>query len=378
MKSELDIKKTLVSILLIIVLLVFGGLIYKYLEANRNVADSVEVIPLIPVVEVIVTEYTDYPVKIKANGQITATKQINLAAEVNGKLIKVSPRLKVGNVFKKGEFIAQIDRSDYQSALANSHAAISDAKLIIIQEKARAKMGIKEWAKLGKGAPSELVARIPQLEKAEANLLAAEADLSRAKRNLTRTEITAPFEMQIESNSVADGSFVTPGMIILSARSSTDLEVNLQLPMDSYFLLEDKNTEAELVAKIGSKELKWKAEFSRSKGSVNQETLSLPVIYKILENAQQEDFTLPPVGLYVNAELTATTLKKKIVVPRNVVKPGGEVLIVSSGNILEIRKLKVIFTDESIAVVEGVKPGENIISSPMETPVNGMKVSVSK
>lgn len=378
MKSELDLKKTFVSILLIIVLLVLAGIIYKYLEANRNVADSVEVVPFTPAVEIIVTEYTDYPVKVKTSGQITATKEVNLAAEINGKLIKVSPRLKVGNRFTKGEFIAQIDPSDYQSALANSHAAIADAKLIIIQEKARAKLGIKEWSKLGKGAPSELVARIPQLERAEANLLAAEADLNRAERNLKRTEIVAPFEMQVESNSIASGSFVTPGMILLSARSSTELEVNLQIPMDSYFLLENKDAEAKLVAKIGTKELRWSAQFSRSKGSVNQETLSLPVIYKILENTEQPDFALPPVGLYVNAELVATTLKKKIVIPRNLVKPGGNILIVSSDNLLEIRKLKVIFTDENIAVIEGVEPGERIVTSPMETPINGMKVSIAK
>lgn len=376
MKSQLSIKKTLISFGLIILIIILVVFVQYYFEKTQEKPVKIKAEEYKPSVEVSPVALQDFEITVESDGVVEAAKKVQMTSEVRGRLVEVSESLKVGNIFRKGELIAQVDRVDYESAFAERKAAIADAKLLIEQETARAETNIKEWKRLGKGEPSSLVARKPQLERAKANLLAAEAALQRAERELKRTSIIAPFNMVIQQFQIEKGAYLNIGSPILSARSETELEVRIQLPMQNYLLLGGENKQAKLIADIGNQQYSWNIEFSRDEGRVEQSTLSIPVFFKILPNEKNIQFKLPPTGLYVKAKLPATTLKQKIVIPRSALKLGNKVLISDMYNKLNIKDVEVIYTNKNYAVVEGVEEGENVILSPLETPVNGMQLNV--
>ena len=140
----MNITKSIISLVLIgaIVGLVYWGT--AWLEANRNKSSSEIPEPIVPKVKVHVVELEDYQVSVQANGKVEAARRSQLSAEISGTLIAVSDRVRVGNVLKKDELIAEIDVSDFKAVLANAKASVADAQLMIVQEEARAAMNIKE------------------------------------------------------------------------------------------------------------------------------------------------------------------------------------------------------------------------------------------
>ena len=372
----MHITKSILSIILIILVVLGAQWGWKWLEENQNTAETVTTEVLIPKVEVIPAQLSNYQITINSSGKVEAAKRSQLSAEVGGKITKVSDLLQVGQVIEKGEFLIEIDAADYDAAYATAQSAVADAQLLITQEEARATMNIKEWKKLGKGKPTDLVARKPQLESARAQLLSAEASVSRAKRNIDRTKIVAPYTMKIEKKYVEVGNYIIPGGRVLDGHSADVFEVRLPLTVSDYLLITDKAAPIQLTTKLGREELTWTAHYVRDEGVIDQQTLSLPIMAGISENEKQASFSFPPVGLYVDATIQAQKMENAMVIPRDTVKLGDLVWIVSEKNTLEKRKVNVLFTDDSVSVVEGIDPGEYIIISPLETAIEGMRIEI--
>ena len=78
------------------------------------------------------------------------------------------------------------------------------AKTKLLFEKAESNSARQEWEKIkeGKGAPTDLALRIPQLEQAKSAVEAAEANLERLKRNLDKTVIKAPYDGLVRKKNV--------------------------------------------------------------------------------------------------------------------------------------------------------------------------------
>ena len=77
-------------------------------------------------------------------------------------------------------------------------------------------MAAREWEALGRGDPRELTLRKPQLEEARASVAGAEANLERAKRDLERAEIVAPYAGRIRQKDVDIGQFIRVGDAVAS------------------------------------------------------------------------------------------------------------------------------------------------------------------
>ena len=291
-------------------------------------------------------------------------------------VISVSDRVQVGNILSKDEPIATIDTADYKALLESAKAAVADAKLMIAQEEARAEMNIKEWKRLREGEPTDLVARKPQLASAKAKLASAEANVKKAERDIERAIILAPYEMRIEQKYAEVGNFVAPGGRLLDGHSANDFEVRLPLTVEDYLMLKQESMPVSLVAELGGERLKWEGVYVRDEGVVDQRTLSMPVMVKILPNEEQGRFRYPPVGLYLKASIKANWIQGKAVIPRDFIRLGSEVLIVQKDNTIKKRKVLVLYADKEKAVVEGLAAGEKVVSSPMESPMNGMKVEI--
>jgi len=385
-KLEQDRKIQLRAVFSFVIILAIIGITILgiiTMVINKRVAteeDKERIVPAVVTAEVV---KSDYAVKISTQGVVESTRQTMLAAEVGGRVMEISPNLKRGGVVREGERLVQIDPADYRSALANSEVGSADAELALDQERARVEQAQLDWEKLGRGAAptNPLVLRAPQLAAAEARAGSAREEAARARRDVERTEILAPFAAGVRSANVEVGAVVAPGTMVAELYAVSELEVRLPLSLEDFgFLSRDEsgNVQGEvmLIGKIGTKEYSWKAIPVRLDPEIERETLSASVVVKV-EPADRAELPLPPVGLFVNAELGGETLPDVAEIPRRGLLEGNRVITVDAAGKIDFREVEVLRLTEKTAVVQkGLEAGDRVVLTRLTAPVVGMEVEI--
>ena len=138
---------------------------------------------------------------------------------------------------------AQADRKLYAEAMQRSiretanlsviegEADVARATLRLHQERAEAEAALRAWRDLEGERPADpLVRREPQIRDAERSLAAAEAQLRRAKLDLDRTVVRAPFAARVRSAAAEVGQVVAAGQRVAELFDLAAVEV--RLPQD--------------------------------------------------------------------------------------------------------------------------------------------------
>ena len=373
------------SFVLILAILVVTVLAIFFLVINKRVAKEEMKQRIIPVVEVVEVTAADYAVKIFTQGVVESARETRLAAEVGGRVMEISPSFKRGGVVKKSERLLQIDPADYRSALAAAEVRRAEAELALELEKARVEQAQLDWAKLGSGSKplNPLVLREPYLAAAEASAASAVEAAAKARRDVERTEILAPFDASLRSSNAEVGAVVAAGTLVAELYASGDLEVRLPLSLEDFGFLAraaDGKVTGEIVlkGKIGADEYTWKAEMARVDPEISRETLSAHIAVKVLPT-EGSIFPLPPVGLFVNAEIAGKTLGDIKEIPRRALTEGNRAIVVMAGNKIAFRDLTIPRLTRYTALVSGgLETSDRVVLTRLSAPIAGMEVEIEK
>ena len=77
----------------------------------------------------------DVPVYIQGYGEVRSLNTVAIAPEVAGRIVAVHPRLEVGEVVKKGELLFAVDTLNYQAALDQAIAGVTQRERTIARLK---------------------------------------------------------------------------------------------------------------------------------------------------------------------------------------------------------------------------------------------------
>jgi len=368
------------KLMLIVVILAVGVLGMIWLQENGPKASKEAPEVIVPVVRVVTVAFTDRQLFVETQGRVDPLIRTQAAAEVMGRVLTVSPRFKSGGVFVKGEVMLEIDGSDYVAALAMAESALADAQLSLVREEARAEQSRRDWAKLGRGEPSDLVLGKPQIVSARARVKASDAGVARAKRDLERTKLRAPYDCLIERTYTDLGSYIAPGARLADLYSTGAFEVRLPVTLEEFAYLDhgddgiigDEVTVQALIAGIMRT---WQGSIVRSEGQVDRSTMTMYQVISIEPNPDDARFCLPPSGLFVRAKIKGRTMAHVSEIPRSALRQDNSLLVLGLEGKLEIVQVKVARTlEKTVLINEGIKAGDQVIISPMETPVAGMKL----
>ncbi len=387
-RAEADRKiqvRAVASFVLILAILVVTVLGIIFLVINKRVAKEEVKQRVVPAVEVVEVTAADHAVKISTQGVVESARETRLAAEVGGRVMEISPSFKRGGVVKKGERLVQIDPADYRSALAAAEVLRAEAELALELEKARVEQAQLDWDKLGSGSDplNALVLREPYLAAAEASAASAVEAAAKARRDVERTEILAPFDASLRSANAEVGVVVAPGTMVAELYASGDLEVRLPLSLEDFGFLAraaDGKVTGEIVlkGKIGANEYTWKAEMARVDPEISRETLSAHIAVKVLPT-EGSVFPLPPVGLFVNAEIAGKTLDDIKEIPRRALMEGNRAIVVMADNKIAFRDLTIPRLTRATALVSGgLEVGDRVVLTRLSAPVAGMEVEIEK
>ena len=81
------------------------------------------------------------------------------------------------------------------------------------------------------------------------------------------------------------------------------------------------------------------------------------------------------VGLFVDAAIQGRQIANAVVVPREALRNGEHVFVVSEDDTLDIRQAQLIHSSPDSAILAGgVAEGERVVVSPIQTPTDGLRL----
>lgn len=366
---------------LVLVLLV-GFVVMKYLKENGPVADR-EVPPrVIPVVNVIEAYSGTEQLVVNTQGRVEPARKTQTASEVQGRVVVVSPKFEAGGVFDEDEVLLEVDGADYVAGLASARSSLADAQLLLVQEEARSEQAKRDWQKLGRGEPSDLVIRKPQIESARAHVEAAQAAMEKAKRDLKRTKLRAPYHCRVEATYTDLGSYVMTGARLADLYSVDAFEARVPITLEELgYLDEDEIVGSSVIIKasLGGEIRRWQGSVIRNESQVDQQTMTIYLVVSINAADDEGVYRLPPLGLFVEAEIQGRKIDQVIKLPRSALRADNTLLTVNGDNELDIVTVTPARTlAKSVLISAGIEDGVRVIISPMETPVPGMELSIQE
>lgn len=380
-------------ILLPMLLLGVGGLATRALILSFETPEAPprEVQP--PLVRVVPARLEKMRLIVRAEGTVAPRTESQLVAEVSGRVVEVSPSLAAGGFFEAGEVLLKIERREYELAITRAQAAIEQAKLRLTTERETATIARQEWDELGKGEPSPLLFREPQIAEVQASLAAAEAGLRQAQYDLERTVILAPFAGRVRSKQVDVGQFVQRGMAVATLYSVDVAEVKLPIPNAELefctlpLAYRDSTTTGDgptvrLTARFAGKDHVWKGRIVRTEGEIDARTRMVNAVAQVDDPyARGSSTSRPPlaVGMFVQAEIDGNVVRNVAELPRTALRTDNMVYVIDSADRLRFREVDVLRRQrERVLIRAGLEDGERVCVSTLETAVNGMQVRATE
>ena len=368
-------------------------------------------------------------------GTVQPAKTWEAVAEVSGKIVHIHPQLKKGAILEKGSLLLKIDPVDYELAIARIDAGLraTDAKLselstrgknigalVTIEERSLALTRTdltRQRTLLKKGNTSQanvdkeernFLTRTQSIQslKNELNLIPAQRDelraqradfaaqSARAKRDLERTAISAPFDIRISDVMIEGAQFASAGKVLAAADGIEVAEVAAQLPIGNIAALiepgksisfhrgkfmdvikEVMDFEAVVRLKGGDLQAQWPARFARVSDTVDPQTRAIGIIVAVDDPYRQAVPGIhPPLtkNMYVEVELRGKPRDGRIVVPRSAVH-GDRIFTVGPDNRLKSRAVEIELRQTNFAVVtDGLSPGDKVVISDLMPAIEGM------
>ncbi len=342
-------------------ILAAGVLSYLYLSREEERARRPEPKPKPVRTRVAELQRGEYQTVVRTQGVVRPHNEVTLTAQVSGRISRIHPGFEDGAFFEEGDVLLELDSSDYQTQVIIAEASLARAEMLHAQEKTRAEQARLNWEDLGyEEEPNELVLRMPQLREAEAGVRSAGAQLERARRNLERAEVKAPFSGRVRVRNVGLGQTVgatTPlGVIFAVDYAEVRLPISgsdigfLTLPEDP----QDPPLPIQLEDALQPQSpIRWDALVVRTEGALDRNSLELFAIARIEDPFGRRTGHFPlRVGQPVVGLVPGRTLEDVVAIPRAAVRRLENVYLVHRDDLtIHRRVIDPVFADQDHLVV---------------------------
>ncbi|MGD8808845.1 MAG: efflux RND transporter periplasmic adaptor subunit [Gammaproteobacteria bacterium] len=351
---------------------------------NRRTLQPAQPQPVPTAVRVLTVQPGPVQLRVHAQGTVSPRTETQLVPEVSGNVVWISQNLVAGGFFNTGEPLLRIDDRDYVASVRRAEAALARAEA----EYEHAQFEFRRAEEL---IEQQLISRSDHEEKLRAERVAeaavddARLVLETARNDLARTTLTAPFAGLVRSEQVDIGQFINRGNAIAEVYATDALEVRLPIadqqlaylnvPLDNRGELPPESApRVSLTAEFAGRKQSWSGYLARTEAQIDPGSRMVYAIARVRAEAEDE-VTAPPVGLFVQAEIEGIAEDNIVVLPREALRDGNKVLVVDTENRLHFRDVEILRVYRDDAYISGgLKAGERVNLSPLQTVVEGMRV----
>ncbi|MES1944447.1 RND family efflux transporter MFP subunit [Salinisphaera sp. PC39] len=330
-------------------------------------------------------ERTAERIEVRATGTVMPARAVDLQPQVSGRVIAVHDDLQPGAVIPAGETLVTIEPTDFEAAVAEAEGQLARARADLALEKGRSEVAAAEFEtyarELDVPVDESLARRRPQLESAEAAVRQAAARLRRARADLARTTIEAPFDVLIQSESVDVGAQVGPQTQLARLVAVDRYWVRATLPMGHLPFLAvpgynaEKGSTAIVEQDTGSHSLRREGRVLRLYGGVTDQGRLAQVLVEVPDPTGRQGDSLPLLlGTFVDVRLRSPREREVIKLPRAYLHERDTVWVFADGR-LDIREVEVVWRAPGHVLIDGgLAPGERVVTSPINHPVQGLRL----
>jgi RND family efflux transporter MFP subunit len=376
------LKKHLIPMILAIALGI-GGTFFMVNNAASEKRADIDVAPLI--VEISEAKPKVMTSVIRSTGVVQPSKKVSIIPQVGGLIISIAEGLSAGSRFDEGTILAKIESEDYRYNVIAETSRVAQAELNLSLEEERQSAARREWDVLGhKDEPSELAIRKPQVRVAKANVLAAEANLNRAELNLYRTQIKAPFNGMIQSESIDVGQVVGVGSSVMNFIGTDQFWVRVSIPASRLgdVLIPDVNSEIGSTATVIYKpadgiRVEKEGFVYRLESELDRQTRTAYLLVAIDNPLEGVGIPLLP-GAYVDVVLQGRSQQNAVSIPEGALRNGDHVLIADNQNKMARKDVELGWLDgEQAVLLSGVNAGDRIITTAIGFPIYGQDLQIA-
>jgi membrane fusion protein, multidrug efflux system len=342
-------KRMLMMLAAVVVFLTAIGAV-KYTQIKKGMAQQANFQMPPEAVTTVVTKSQEWPATLSAIGSVAAVHGVVVSADLPGVIEKIA--FESGRMVKQGELLVQLDTRQEVAQLKAAEAQRELAKLTVERVTGLTKTGIVAQA---------------DYDKADADLKSADAKIGEIKATIARKTIRAPFTGLLGIRQVNLGQYLEAGAPIVPLQSLDPIYVNFSVPQQDA---------ARLTNGI---QVKVKAENAGTEAT-GKITATDSLIDEATRNVQvQATFSNPNgrlrPGMYVTAAVNLGSASTIIPLPAssiNYAPYGDSVYVVEDMKNPKGQSYKGVRQQfvklgpgrgDQIAVLDGLKPGEEVVTS---------------
>jgi RND family efflux transporter MFP subunit len=306
-------------------------------------------------------EPVSMPLEYQVDGVVEARRQATISAEVSGKIEAVN--FDVDDTVEKGQVVIRIRDLEYQARLekARANLAAANANLLEAQLRYDRSAGLLKQKLIAQSAFDEASAGF---KAAQAQVKSAQADLSQAEEQLRYTIVRAPYSGVVVQRHVEPGESIRPGQPFMTGYAPDQLRVSASVPQSIISSLRQQRNVRVLLLEDGSS---VEVERITIHPFANPQNHSFPVR---LDLAARKHRLYP--GMLVKVAITVGETAR-LLVPRQALVSRSEVnalyLRLADGR-LDFRQVRPgNHFDDRVEILAGLDAGETVVLDPVRAAI---------
>jgi membrane fusion protein, multidrug efflux system len=311
--------------------------------------------------------------RLPAIGTFRAVQEIDIAPQIGGAVVSV--RVESGQDVEKGAPLFEIDNSVEQADLKNNLAVLKNAELALERQRQLIQRGNTAKA---------------NFDTAEAARDSAAATVERVRAIIAQKMLTAPFAGRVGIRKLDLGQYVSPGTSLITLQQLDPIFVDFPMPEKSLDVLKPGETiEVEVDAYPGQI---FHGVIKTVDARVAKDSRNV-LVRGQLDNKKRQLWS----GMFANVNVIAGAPQKVVTLPRTAVTYslyGDSVFVVkpfaadtgvaqaapaNEDTVMKIERRVVRAGDtreDRIAIVEGIEPGETIVTEGQLKLQSGARVRI--
>jgi membrane fusion protein, multidrug efflux system len=308
----------------------------------------------------------DWPPILSAIGSISAVQGAVVSTELGGTVGEI--RFQNGGEAKKGDILIRLDAASEEAQL---HTAEADLEL------ARADL------QRSRDLTARRVISKAELDAAESKFNRLKFVVEQMRSMISKKEVHAPFDGQLGIRQVNVGQNINPGQQVVPLTALDSLYVDFALPQQELSKLSNG-----LEVRLHTDAMPGK-EFKGKLTAINSMVDAVTRNITVQATVQNPDHVLRP-GMFGKVELELPEKHKILVVPGSAISYapfGNSVFVIEkkkdekTGKETETIRQQFVRVGEArgdlVAITEGLKPGETVVSTGVFKLRNGMPVVIN-
>ncbi len=353
-------RQWIISAIVSLLILLIGGAISAKLKSQKK--STVTDTPIAQ--EIIFVNTQSFPIesiqsKISIDGRIQAIEKIDVAAEVQGRLLPINKKWKKGSYFKEGELLFQIDSQDEKFNLFAQRSSLMNAITQIMPDlKLDYPAAFNKWKTyLDNFQVEQSTPALPTISSEQEKYFVASKNIYTTFYNIKGLEdrfknyqVYAPFSGVFLSVNAYPGSMVSPGIPLANIMNTNFYELSAPINQKDFGLIKQGQSVDLIAEDLGKK---FKGTISRISNTIDQTTQSIPVYVNVSGRGLRD-------GMYLKGELKGSQIRSVASLPREAIV-NQNLIYVLKDSIITQKEVEVVLRNDDKVHVRGVESNDEVV-----------------